>query len=98
MIMLQKVSHYGIRGSALKWFSSYLSNRMQYVTYNGETSMIKGISCGVPQKSILGPLLFLIYINDLYFVCKHITPTLFADDINLFCSGSDVNNFRKQFQ
>ena len=63
MILLQKLSHYGIRGSALKWFTSYLSNRRQYVTYNGETSMMKGISCGVPQGSILGPLLFLIYIT-----------------------------------
>ena len=94
MILLQKLSHYGIRGSALK----YLSNRRQYVTYNGETSTMKGISCGVPQGSILGPLLFLIYINDLCSVCKHITPILFADDTNLFCSGSDVKILEKQNQ
>ena len=91
MILLQKLSHYGIRGSALKWFTTYLSNPGQYVTYNGETSEMKGISCGVPQGSILGPLLFLIYINDLCSACKHTTPILFADDTNLFSSGSDVN-------
>ena len=91
MILLQKLSHYGIRGSALKWFTSYFSNRRQYVTYNGETSMMKGISCGVPQGSILGPLLFLIYMNDWCSVCKHTIPILFADDTNLFSSGSDVN-------
>ena len=90
MILLQKLSHSGIRGNALKWFTSNLSNRRQYVSYNGETSMMKGISCGVPQGSILGPLLFLIYINDSCSICKHTTPILFADDTNLFCSGSDV--------
>ena len=89
-ILLQKLCHYGIRGNALKWFTSYLSNRRQYVTYNGVVSAMKGISCGVPQGSILGPLLFLIYINDLCSMCKYTTPILFADDTNLFCSGSDI--------
>ena len=89
-ILLQKLCHYGIGGNALKWFTSYLSNRRQYVTYNGVVSAMKGISCGVPQGSILGPLLFLIYINDLCSMCKYTTPILFADDANLFCSGPDI--------
>ena len=89
-ILLQKLCHYGIRGNALKWFTSYLSNRRQYVTYNGVVSAMKGINCGVPQGSILGPLLFLIYINDLCSMCKYTTPILFADDTYLFCSGPDI--------
>ena len=60
-ILLQKLEHYGIRGSSLNWFRSYLSDRAQYVFCNNEKSDIKSISCGVPQGSVLGPLLFLLY-------------------------------------
>ena len=87
-ILLNKLDHYGIRGCALSWFKSYLSRRLQYVTYNGSQSSQQMIKCGVPQGSILGPLLFLIYINDLCIVCKSTEPVLFADDTNLFSSGS----------
>ena len=66
-----------------------LSNRKQYVTYNGEISDMQIIKCGVPQGSILGPLLFLIYINDLANVCKYTMPIFFADDSNLFLNGRD---------
>ena len=59
-ILLTKMEHYGIRGTALEWFKSYLNNRKQYVYINGETSQLKDITCGVPQGSVLGPLLFLI--------------------------------------
>ena len=63
-ILLNKLYHYGIRSIAFNWFSSYLSNRQQYVQYNGVNSSRHCIKCGVPQGSILGPLLFLVYIND----------------------------------
>ena len=95
VILLRKLAHYGIRGTALKWFESYLSNREQYVTYNGISSSKQRIKCGVPQGSILGPLLFLIYINDLCLVCKNTSAILFADDTNLFSSGKDLKTLER---
>ena len=65
-ILLHKLSHYGIRDIPNCWFSFYLSNRKQFVTINGFDSETQSLQCGVPQGSVLGPLLFLIYINDLH--------------------------------
>ena len=97
-VLLQILQHYGIRGSALKWFQSYLSDRCQYVTYNGQESSKKAINCGVPQGFILGPLLFIIYINDLSNVCNHMMSLLFADDTNLFVSGKDVIKLQQEVE
>ena len=91
-ILLDKLYIYGIRGPALSWFTSYLSNRCQYVVYNGYESERKYINCGVPQGFILGPLLFLIYINYLQTVSKLFMPILFADYTNLFCTSHNVNS------
>ena len=96
-ILLQNLSCYGIRGDALSWFQSYLNNKYQFVTYNGVSSDKKEVKCGIPQGSILGPLLFLIYINDLSDVCKCSLPILFADDTNLFHRGSDLSVIENAF-
>ena len=95
-ILLSKLSHYGVRGNALQWFKSYLSDRKQYVTYNGVSSPVNNITCGVPQGSILGPLLFLLYINDLGCVSSSIASILFADDTNLFKTGNDLNKMQEE--
>ena len=95
-ILLRKLYRYGIRGIANDWFRSYLSNRTQFVNYNNTKSSELNITCGVPQGSILGPLLFLIYINDIAHVSKLLYMILFADDTNAFLTGRNVDDMIKQ--
>ena len=94
-ILFTKLEFYGVRGVSLDLFKSYLSGRKQFVEYNGASSSQGNIVCGVPQGSILGPLLFLIYINDLALASEKIFSILFADDSNLFLSGKDPNQLIK---
>ena len=80
-ILLGKLKHFGV--VAYSWFESYLKDRKQYVSINGYNSKHLSISLGVPQDSVLGPLLFLIYINDLNTAIKHCKVHHFVDDTNL---------------
>jgi hypothetical protein len=90
-ILYMKLHHYGFRSHVLDWIKSYMSNRCQYVSYNGHDSMMQDISCGVPQGSILGPLLFLLYINDLGNICQNLSAFMFADDTSLLGHDTDIS-------
>ena len=96
-ILLHKLHHYGIRGIAYDWIKSYLFDRQQHVSYNGVNSSYKTINCGVPQGSILGPLLFIIYINDLSTVSDVLTSILFADDTTLVDHDTNLTTLINRF-
>ena len=89
-ILLNKLKHYGFRGIALDWFKSYLSNRKQFVRYQMNDPNHKIINCGEPQGSILGPLLLLLYINNIVNTTSLLELILFADDTTLLFSHQDI--------
>ena len=91
-ILLKKMEHYGIRGITLEWFKSYLNQRVQYVTYKSTNSKSLNIPCGVPQGSVLGPLLFILYSNDIPNSLKYSKSILLADDTTVCISVEDVTD------
>ena len=91
-ILLSKLNHYGIRGIAGDWFRSFITNRKQFVTVNGSNSNLLPITCDVPQGSVLGPLLFLLYINDLPNTSSLLKFHLFADDTSIYYPSRNLSD------
>ena len=94
-LLLRKLEAYGIRGMANEWLKSYLHNRLQYVSVEDNNSDLLNVICGVPQVSILGPKLFILYINDLCNISTVLKFILLADDTNIFCPGKDQTQLSK---
>ena len=89
-ILLDKLEYYGFRGIVLEWFRNFLTNRKQIVNYRSIKSTNSIGTCGVPQESILGPSLFLLYVNDISESSSLLSFLLFAGDTNLFISDKNI--------
>ena len=96
--LLKKLSLYGVEINGLNWFKSFLSNRSQVVSYMGKTSNVQKVTVGVPQGSLLGPLLFTIFINDLPFTLLNSQLDMYADDQTLLTSGISVPHVNDSLQ
>ena len=91
-IIIRKLSNYGVDQKALRWFQSYFSDRSQKFSVNGHLSTASPIACGVPQGSIIGPLLFLVYINDLPNCLEKASPRMYADDTSISLAAANVSD------
>ena len=97
-ILLDKLTHYGVVCNAHSWFESYLSGRQQAVKFGGCLSAWGSVRVGVPQGSILGPLLFSIFVNDLPSVVNYAQLNMYADDTELHCCGEDLQSVQDDLQ
>ena len=97
-LLLAKIQFYGIKGNTLKWFRSYLTNRNQIVKLNNEQSDKQMVMTGVPQGSILGPLLFVIFVNDISQYVGTATANLYADDTLIYCNGDTMVDVQEKLQ
>ena len=97
-ILLDKLAHYGVVGDAHAWFKSYLCGRQQAVKFDGCLSAWGSVGVGVPQGSILGRLLFSIFVNDLPSVVDHAQINMYADDTELHSCGEDLQSVQNDLQ
>ena len=93
-ILLKRLQKYRVSGIEHAWFTSYLQDRRQLCKVNGVSSRIEEIHCGVPQGSCLGPLLFIVYINDLPFCLENCQVNMYADDTSISFSARSVNDLK----
>ena len=93
-LLVEKLNVYGIRGIANKWLHNYLTHRKQYVVIDDHSSDLLDMTCGVPQGSVLGPILFIIYINDICNVSDVVKCVLFAEDTSIFCSERNLTDLQ----
>ena len=97
-ILLAKLSAYGVDGVPYHWFHSYLTDRQQYCHVSGHTSSQKHVQCGIPQGSCLGPLLFILYVNDFEQCLENCTPNMYADDTSVTCFAEDMEELCNDLQ
>ena len=95
-ILLNKLKAYGIRGIALEWFTSYLNDKYQYIQLNGKHLTLKSIKSEIPQGSILGPFLFIIYVNDLPLIKFEVICIFYADDTTILISDNYFENLNNK--
>ena len=91
-ILISKVVKYGVRGIEIEWFKSYLKERRQYCSINGQKSEIKDVRCGIPQGSCLGPLLFIVFLNDFEGYLDYSKASMYADDTHTTVAASDIED------